>query len=108
GIGGGAGLVLSGVIVDNLDYTWIFWLALVVIAIAVVATHFFVPESPVKTPAKIDWIGAALMSVGLSAVLLAVSQGNSWGWGSARVLGLIAAGSIVLVAWARFEMRVPQ
>src|ERR671919_2510190 len=55
GIGGGAGLVLAGVIVDNLDYTWIFWLSLVVIAAAVVATLFFVPESPVKTPARIDW-----------------------------------------------------
>ena len=108
GIGGGLGLVLSGVIVDNLDYTWIFWLSLVVIIGAVIATHFFVPESPVKTPAKIDWIGAALMAVGLSAVLLAVSEGNRWGWGSARVLGLTAGGAIVLVVWARFELRVPQ
>jgi predicted MFS family arabinose efflux permease len=96
------------VIVDHLHYTWIFWLSLVVIAAAVVCTHFFVPESPVKTPAKIDWGGAALMSLGLSAVLLAVSQGNSWGWGSARVLGLVAGGAIVLAVWARFELRVPQ
>jgi EmrB/QacA subfamily drug resistance transporter len=108
GVGGGAGLVLSGVIVDHLDYTWIFWLSLVVIAGAVIATNLFVPESPIKTPAKIDWGGAVLMSIGLSAVLLAVSQGNSWGWGSARVLGVIAAGVIVLVVWARYELRVPQ
>jgi EmrB/QacA subfamily drug resistance transporter len=108
GVGGGAGLVLSGVIVDHFDYTWIFWLSLVVIAGAVVCTHLFVPESPVKTPAKIDWGGAALMSIGLSAVLLAVSEGNRWGWGSARVLGLIAAGAIVLFAWGRYELRVPQ
>jgi EmrB/QacA subfamily drug resistance transporter len=108
GVGGGAGLVLSGVIVDHLDYTWIFWLSLVVIAGAVIATNLFVPESPIKTPAKIDWGGAVLMSIGLSAVLLAVSQGNSWGWGSGRVLGLIAAGVIVLAVWARYELRVPQ
>jgi EmrB/QacA subfamily drug resistance transporter len=108
GIGGGAGLVLSGVIVDHLDYTWIFWLSLVVIAGAVVATHFFVPESPVKTPARIDWGGAVLMSAGLSAILLAVSEGNSWGWGSARVLGLLAGGAVVLAVWARYELRVPQ
>jgi EmrB/QacA subfamily drug resistance transporter len=108
GVGGGAGLVLSGVIVDHLDYTWIFWLALVVIAGAVVATHLFVPESPVKTPARIDWGGALLMSAGLSAVLLAVSEGNAWGWGSARVLGLLAGGIAVLAVWARYELRVPQ
>jgi EmrB/QacA subfamily drug resistance transporter len=108
GVGGGAGLVLSGVIVDHLHYTWIFWLSLVVIIGAVICTHLFVPESPIKTPAKIDWGGAALMSVGLSAVLLAVSQGNSWGWESVRVLGLIAFGAIVLVVWGRYELRVPQ
>jgi EmrB/QacA subfamily drug resistance transporter len=108
GIGGGAGLVLSGVIVDHLDYTWIFWLALVVIVGAIVATHLFVPESPIKTPARIDWGGAALMSVGLSAVLLAVSEGNSWGWGSARVIALLAGGAVVLAIWARYELHVPQ
>ena len=108
GVGGGLGLVLSGIIVDHLDYTWIFWLSLVVIAGATIATHLFVPESPIKTPAKIDWGGAALMSIGLSAILLAVSQGNSWGWESAGVIGLIVAGAIVLVVWVRFELRVPQ
>jgi EmrB/QacA subfamily drug resistance transporter len=108
GIGGGAGLVLSGVIVDHLDYTWIFWLSLVVIAGAVVCTHLFVPESPIKTPAKIDYVGAVLMSVGLGAVLLAVSQGNSWGWGSARVIGLVVLGAVVLAGWTRFELHVPQ
>jgi EmrB/QacA subfamily drug resistance transporter len=108
GIGGGAGLVLSGAIVDHLDYTWIFWLALVVIAGAVIATRLFVPESPIKSPAKIDWAGAAMMAAGLSAVLVAVSEGNAWGWGSWRVLGLIALGLVVLALWARYELRVPQ
>jgi EmrB/QacA subfamily drug resistance transporter len=108
GIGGGAGLVLSGLIVDHLDYTWIFWLGLVVIAGAIVATHLFVPESPVKTPARIDWGGAALMSVALAALLLAFSQGNDWGWGSARVLGLIAVSIVVFGMWGRYELRVPQ
>jgi EmrB/QacA subfamily drug resistance transporter len=106
GIGGGAGLVLAGVIVDHLDYTWIFWLSLVVILGAVVATHFFVPESPVKTPARIDWGGAVLLAAGLGSGLLGVSEGNAWGWGSAPVLGLLAASAVLLVVWARYELRV--
>jgi EmrB/QacA subfamily drug resistance transporter len=108
GIGGGLGLVLAGVIVDQLNYRWIFWFALVIIVAATIATHFFVPESPVKNPAKIDWIGAVGLGVGLSAVLLAVSEGNSWGWLSARVLGLVAAGLAVLALWVRFELRAPE
>ena len=81
GIGGGAGLILSGVIVDHLSYEWIFWFGLIVIVIAIVATHFFVPESPVKTPARIDWAGAALMSAGLVCLLLGVSEGERLGLG---------------------------
>jgi EmrB/QacA subfamily drug resistance transporter len=108
GIGGGAGLVLAGVIVDHLDYTWIFWLSLVVILGAVVATHFFVPESPVKTPARIDWGGAALLAAGLGSGLLAVSVGNGWGWGSAPVLALLALSAVALAAWARYELRVAE
>ena len=66
GIGGGAGLVLSGLIVDHLSYRWIFWFGLVVVLIATIATHLFVPESPVKSPARIDFAGAALLSGGLT------------------------------------------
>jgi MFS family permease len=62
GIGGGAGLVLSGLIVDHLSYRWIFWFGLVVVVIATIATHLYVPESPVKSPARVDLGGAALLS----------------------------------------------
>jgi EmrB/QacA subfamily drug resistance transporter len=108
GIGGGAGLVLSGLIVDHVAWEWIFWIALVVVAAAVVATHLFVPESPVKSPARIDWTGAGLLSVGLVSLLVGVSQGNSWGWGSTRVVGLFALAAVVLLVWVRWESGVPE
>jgi EmrB/QacA subfamily drug resistance transporter len=108
GIGGGAGLVLSGVIVDRLDYEWIFWLALIVVSGAIVAARRFIPESPVKSPSRIDWIGAALLSAGLVALLVAVSEGNSWGWGSVRVVSLFAFAAAVLLAWIGYEQRVPE
>ena len=108
GIGGGLGLVLSGVIVDNLSYEWLFWLGVGVTAVAVVATHLFVPESPIKSPAKIDWIGAGLLSGALVSLLVGVSEGNNWGWGSAPVLGLFAAAVVLAVTWVRFELHVPQ
>jgi EmrB/QacA subfamily drug resistance transporter len=105
GIGGGAGLVLSGVIVDHLSYEWIFWLGFIVVCVAIVATHLFVPESPVKNPARIDWGGAGLLSGGLVALLVAISEGNSWGWGSARVIGLFVASALLLVFFVRFEQQ---
>ena len=104
GIGGGAGLVITGLIVDNLAYEWIFWLAFVVVAGAAVMTKLYVPESPVRAPARIDWGGAALLSLGLGSVLLAVSEGNSWGWTAPATGGLLVFGLVVLALWVRFEM----
>ncbi|HEX4717918.1 MAG TPA: MFS transporter, partial [Thermoleophilaceae bacterium] len=107
GIGGGVGLVAAGVIVDHLAWEWIFWFALIITVLALIATLLFVPESPIKVPARIDWAGAALLSIGLSALLLGISQGPPWGWGSARVLGLFIASAVSFAAWVRFELRVP-
>ena len=107
GIGGGGGLVLAGVLVDNLSWEWIFWVGLAMTIVALVATHLFVPESPVKVPARIDWAGAALLAAALTALLLAVSEGNSWGWGSARTVGLLAGSVLITLVWVRFETRHP-
>src|ERR687888_1221206 len=49
GIGGGAGLVLSGLIVDHISYEWIFWFGFAVVVAAIFATHRYVPESPIKS-----------------------------------------------------------
>jgi EmrB/QacA subfamily drug resistance transporter len=104
GIGGGAGIVLAGVIVDQLSYHWLFWFPLVLVVLATVATALFVPESPIKAPTRIAWGAAALLSAGLAAVLLAVSEAVTWGWGSVRTLGLVAVGLVVLGVWIRVEL----
>jgi EmrB/QacA subfamily drug resistance transporter len=105
GVGGGLGIVLSGVIIEQLSYHWLFWIPLVAIVLAAVATWRFVPESPVRTPGKINWPAAALMTIGLSTVLLAISQTTSWGWVSAKTLGLTLVGVIFTLAWIRVEAR---
>ena len=104
GIGGGLGLVLPGVIVENLSYHWLFWLPLGAVAVTTLLTIRYVPESPVKTPGRINWRAAALMAAGLSMVLIAVSETPEWGWGSARTLGLIAAGTVVMALWVHTEL----
>ena len=106
GVGGAAGLVLSGVIVENLSYEWLFWLSLIVTLPAMLATHLFVPESPIKSPSRIDWGGASLLSATLVCLLVGVSYGPQWGWASARVLGLFAASAVLCVVWVRYEQGV--
>jgi MFS family permease len=103
GIGSATGLVFAGPIVDGLGYRWLFWIPLLVVALAALAIWRLVPESPVRTRGRVDWLGGLLLSAGLVAVLLAVSRTTAWGWGSPRTLGLLAAGIALLAAWARAE-----
>src|SRR5205814_4826024 len=83
GIGGGLGIVLAGPVVQHLSYHWLFWLPLVAVVVAAIGTQLFVPESPVRSPGRIDWTGAALLAAWLVALLLPVSEGETWGWTSA-------------------------
>jgi MFS family permease len=105
GVGGGAGVVLAGPIVQGLSIHFLFWLPLIALVPAAVAIHLFVPESPVRVLGRIDWIGAGLMSLGLAGVLLAVSQAPVWQWLDVKTLALLAAGIVLLGAWVRSETR---
>ena len=107
GVGGGLGIVLAGPILAHLDYHWLFWIPLVVIAATVVATMLIIPESPVRAPGNVDWTGAVLLSLWLVCLLVAISEAPSWGWLSARTLGLIAVGAVVAVVWIWVETRSP-
>jgi predicted MFS family arabinose efflux permease len=95
------------VIVEHLDYHWLFWIPLVATLIAAVATWRFIPESPVRLPGRINWLAAALMTIGISTVLLAISETSTWGWGSSRTLGLLAVGVAFSIAWIVVEARSP-
>jgi EmrB/QacA subfamily drug resistance transporter len=105
GVGGGAGIVLSGVIIEHLDYHWLFWIPLVAVLAAALATWRLVPESPVRVPGRVNWLAGALMTIGLSAVLLAISETTTWGWGSPKTLGLFGLGVAFSLAWIAVELR---
>jgi EmrB/QacA subfamily drug resistance transporter len=105
GVGGGAGVVLAGPIVDHLSFHYLFWLPLIPVVIATAATHLFVPESPIRVPGRVNWAGAVLMSVGLAAVLVAVSETANWHWLSAKTIGCITVGLVLLALWVRSEAR---
>jgi MFS family permease len=108
GVGGGAGIIAGALIVQNLSWHWLFWLPLAVTTLAAICTWRFIPESPIRVPGKVNWLAAALMTVGISAVLVAVAQTTVWGWGSARTLALGAAGLAVCGLWVAVETRTAQ
>jgi EmrB/QacA subfamily drug resistance transporter len=108
GIGGGLGIVLAGPIIDALSIHWLFWIPLILVVIATIMTILFVPESPIKTPGKVNWTGAALLSAWLVALLVGISESSSWGWTDPRTLGLFAAAAILLGAWITNEQRAAE
>jgi EmrB/QacA subfamily drug resistance transporter len=108
GAGGGIGLVLSGVILEHLNWHWLFLIGAIPVLISTALIARFVPESPIKTPTRADYPGAIALSLGLLALLLAVTEGNAWGWGSPPVLGLFALAIAVLALWTGIERAVPE
>ncbi|MGK3201567.1 MFS transporter [Amycolatopsis sp. MEPSY49] len=108
GVGGALGLPAAALLAENADWHVLFWtaagLGLVVTALVVA----LVPESPVRTGGRFDVLGAAGLSVALVCLLLAISKGADWGWGSAATLGLFGAAVVVLLLWGRWELRTPR
>jgi EmrB/QacA subfamily drug resistance transporter len=108
GVGAGFGLVASGLILEVTSWPMLFWIGTIPIVVALALVWPLVPESPVRTPSKLDWRGALSLSAGLVALLLALSQGQAWGWLSPLTLGVFAASLATLLLWVWIELRVPQ
>jgi MFS family permease len=107
GIGGGLGLVMGGLLVDHASYHWIFWVGAAVAALAAMAAQFAIPESPIRTPGRVDIRGAVILGGGLALPLYAIAEANRWGWLSTKTLGLIAVGLAILAVWVAIERRTP-
>ncbi|WP_225829151.1 MFS transporter [Streptomyces naphthomycinicus] len=108
GVGGALGLPASAFIADHFDWHALFWTSASLGVVAFVCVLSLVPESRVRTGGRFDLTGALGLAVGLVSLLLAVSKGADWGWGSGTTLGLFALAVLVLLAWGLFELRTAQ
>src|SRR5262249_2240365 len=107
-VGAVLGVLVTGVLVDDVSIASVFWLLFAMAAVTGLAVWRFIPESPIHSRDGIDWLGALLLAGALAAFMLAVSEGNAWGWASSAIFTLFA-GSIALlgafVAWERAAAR---
>ncbi len=104
-VGGSLGIVLAGPIVDALNWRWLFWLPMIVTAIAAAGAIMAVPQSPIRNPGTISWLPAILLSGWLVALLVPLSEASDWGWGSPAVIGLLSLCAVLAAAWVWSELR---
>lgn len=104
-VGAGLGYPVTGFIARELDYRAAFWFAALVGAVALLLVVLVVPKGLASRRQPLDVTGALLLCGGLASLLLMVSQGGRWGWGSGTVLGLGACAAVLFAAWVWQALR---
>lgn len=107
GIGGAAGMIVTGLMAPHIDgHHPIFWVAACTGLVAIVLVALSAYDRGTRTGGRPDLLGAALLAGWLICLLMAISQGNAWGWGSAGVLGLFGAAVTLCAVWVVAETRI--
>ena len=106
GIGGGLGLPLSAAVAQYASWRALFWGSAALAALIAVLVRTVIPHVPATARGqRFDAPGALGLGTGLVCLLLAVSKGADWGWGSGTTLGLFTAAAVVLAGWGLWEVR---
>ncbi|GAA4236263.1 MFS family permease [Streptosporangium album] len=107
GVGGNLGMIVTGIIADRTpSHHPVFWITAGLAAAALVLIALSAHDTGVRAGGRPDFIGAVLLSSWLVFLLLAISKGNDWGWGSGRVVGLFAGAVVLCAVWVFSQLRL--
>jgi MFS family permease len=105
GIGGALGLPISAAVAQHANWHVLFWAAGALSILVAVLIWALIPAVPPRATGTFDVPGALGLGAGLVCLLLAISKGADWGWGSGTTLGLFGAAIVVLLVWGWWELR---
>lgn len=103
------GPTFSGWLLQYASWHWLFLINIPIGIIAVILTLILIPYYRMNVPKSFDKPGFITVVLGSLSLLIAFSQGNSWGWISWRTLSLILVGIVLLVlfVWRELRTEVP-
>lgn len=105
GVGAAFGIPAATLVVEYLNWHTMFWICLALGLLNIVAVLLVVPESALRSSGRFDVLGALGLSGFLVCLLLAVSKGSAWGWGSPATVGLFVAALAIVPLWGWYELR---
>ena len=105
GLGVAIGPTLGGWLLEHFSWGSIFMVNLPIVAVALVAGRLVVPASKNPSPKALDPVGLVTSIAGVLAVVYAIIEAPTYGWLSARTLGVAACGLAILAGWVVFELR---
>ncbi len=103
-----AGVLLGGVLTSALSWHWIFYVNVPVGILGLALAPFFLTESRDALAKSFDVPGAALVTGGLVSLVYAITQANSYGWGSLATIGLFGGSVALLAAFIGWELRTAE
>jgi MFS family permease len=106
GVGSALGLPLAGLIADNFDYHVLYWIGAVGAALSIIATRLLVGEPSTRRRGSVDVLGIVLLASALVCLVLPLSEGSLWGWGSVRTVSLLVAAAVLFAVLALVELRI--
>ena len=106
GSAGAAGVLLGGILTEGLGWEWVLWVNVPVSLIALALTPGLIPESRSESATRhYDAAGAISITAGLSLLAYALLDANSAGWGSTKIISLLALSLALIAAFVAIELR---
>ncbi|HSW74726.1 MAG TPA: MFS transporter [Candidatus Saccharimonadales bacterium] len=102
-----SGPVVGGAVVQGISWQWIFWIN---VPVGIIVTPLILTKlrESDKTELKLDFVGIALMTVGIFGITWGLIRSSSLGWGNVEITGALIAGLLTLIAFALWELHVAQ